>query len=446
MPKKQMITTPPPDSSPRLRDAAEAELARAPMSETPARTTPEIVHELQVHQIELEMQNESLRQAQVALEESRDRYLDLFEFAPVGYLTLSREGQIAAINLTGATMLGSERGKLLARRFANFLTEEDQGSWNRFFIAAWRQDGKQSGELTLRRQDGTLLPVSLTSLRVGSGEAAPTLNITLTDIAERRQAVRELQDANSRLEHLAAEQAAHLRELARELTRAEQRERDRLYEQLHDEMQPLLVAARLSLSSLGSGTPQAACLGVAAEACQHISQGIQVARSLSLQLSPPLIRERGLNPALESLCRWVKQNHGLEVDLRSGPDTEPDDVAVRLLCFNAVRELLVNVAKHAGAAEVNLTLVRGDHDSLRIMVTDRGRGFEPASIMIGSGLAGIARRLEMFGGSLKVSSQPGQGTEVTLSAPLGPVTGTGWQAGSPDRRKKDNDAQDTDRG
>src|SRR5258708_16755853 len=94
-----------------FRTLAEAKADRGPRVEAPARSADELLHELRVHQIELEMQNEELRRAQVALEESRDRYLDLYELAPVGYLTLTRETRIAAINLTGAALLGEDRGK-----------------------------------------------------------------------------------------------------------------------------------------------------------------------------------------------------------------------------------------------------------------------------------------------------------------------------------------------
>lgn len=257
-----------------------------------------------------------------------------------------------------------------------------------------------------------------------------------------------LRQAQVELENLAGEQAAHLRELAGELTHAEQRERDRLYELLHDEVQPLLVAARLSLSGLNPRTAQEDCLRVAAEACAHLSRIIQFARSLSLQLSPPLIRERGLNAALASLCQWLRDNHALEVELSSAPDAEPDDMTLRLLCFNAARELLLNVAKHAGTSCVSLTLRCADADTLCITVADHGRGFDPDGPHHGSGLASISRRLGMIGGILRVDSHPGQGTVATLTVPLRPITAAGWTPGSPDRRKGkgEGDAQDTDRG
>ncbi len=106
-------------NSKQLRQAAEAQLAHAPKLEPlPA---AELLHELQVHQIELEMQNEQLRQAQVALEESRDRHVDLYEFSPVGYLNLDHEGLINEINLTAATILKVERNRLPYRRFVQFV-------------------------------------------------------------------------------------------------------------------------------------------------------------------------------------------------------------------------------------------------------------------------------------------------------------------------------------
>ena len=102
-----------------LRANAETHLAHIPPMEASTHSVDELLHELHIHQIELEMQNEELRRAQIALEESRDRYMALYEFAPVGYLTLTGEGLIAEINLTGAKLLGVERKKLINHRFSN---------------------------------------------------------------------------------------------------------------------------------------------------------------------------------------------------------------------------------------------------------------------------------------------------------------------------------------
>ena len=125
-----------------LRTAAEARLVRAPSSKAQEQSAETLLHELQVHQVELEMQNDQLRASQLALEESRDRYAALYEFAPVGYLTLSRAGQITAINLTGCTLLGRERGKLLQHRFDFFVSPPDRDRWHIFFSCSLKQTGQ----------------------------------------------------------------------------------------------------------------------------------------------------------------------------------------------------------------------------------------------------------------------------------------------------------------
>jgi PAS domain S-box-containing protein len=174
-----------PDS---LRIEAEEQLIRAPLTDNPARSAEDILHELHVYQVELEMQNETLRQSQVTLEESRDRYVDFYDFAPVGYLTLSRDGLISEINLTGATLLGKERNKLMNRRFARFVAPEDIDLWQRHFMTVLQHDSKQICELEIRRDNGSRLHVQLDSLHLEKNDKAPVLRIALTDITERKQA------------------------------------------------------------------------------------------------------------------------------------------------------------------------------------------------------------------------------------------------------------------
>jgi len=119
----------------KLRDEAEGKLAHSPGTspEKKGQTPDQILHELQVHQIELEMQNEELRKAQLALEESRQRYADLYDFAPVGYFTFTPEALIKNVNLTGATLLGMARQKLVNRRFRSFIALSDFDLWDYHF-------------------------------------------------------------------------------------------------------------------------------------------------------------------------------------------------------------------------------------------------------------------------------------------------------------------------
>ena len=140
-----------------LRREAEKKIAESPeiQQDEGCSTHDQIVHELQVHQIELEMQNEALRDAQRALEESRDKYADLYEFAPVGYLILTKNAEIEEANLTCTTILGVSRGKLIKDRFRRFVAHEDLEIWDRYFISVLRSAEKQTGDLHLLKSDGS---------------------------------------------------------------------------------------------------------------------------------------------------------------------------------------------------------------------------------------------------------------------------------------------------
>lgn len=185
-----------------LRIKAKIKLANisSPSLEDYTDTPPEqLLHELQVHQIELEMQNEELRRAQVALEESHDRYVDLYEFAPVGYLTLNADSTIAEANLTVATMLGVERSKLIHRRFAQFLIPEDRELWYAHFLSTKQLGERQQCELTIRHADGSCLCMHVDSRRIEVDYAPTVLRITLTDISDRKHIEDTLRDRESQL-------------------------------------------------------------------------------------------------------------------------------------------------------------------------------------------------------------------------------------------------------
>jgi diguanylate cyclase (GGDEF)-like protein/PAS domain S-box-containing protein len=181
----------------RLRAAAEAQLSQNPSTVYSPAGAPaeEVLQELRVHEIELEMQNEELRRAQVALEESHHRYVDLYEFAPVGYLTLNHQALIAGANLTATGLLGEDRKKLLQRRFASSVAPEDRDRWGQCFAAMMRQDEPQSCELTLQRPDRTRFHARLHCRRVATEGDASSLRIALSDVTELKRTEEELRIA-----------------------------------------------------------------------------------------------------------------------------------------------------------------------------------------------------------------------------------------------------------
>lgn len=153
-------------------------------------------YELPQHQSEMEKQNEELLRSHSALEESRDRYAALYDFAPIGYLTLTHDGLIDEINSTALDLIGVERKKLLHHQFSVFVTAADADHWRLFFSTAKQNYQRQNTRLMLKRSDGTEFPVQLDCRRVINADKNPVLYITLTDITESQLAARALPEVD----------------------------------------------------------------------------------------------------------------------------------------------------------------------------------------------------------------------------------------------------------
>jgi PAS domain S-box-containing protein len=176
------------DSERSLRDDAEDQLASLPKhsSDLKGQTPEQLIHELQVHQIELEIQAEELKKSKLALEESRDKFLDLYDFAPTGILTISEKELIVEVNLTGSTLLGVGRSELVMTRFSKFVAPEDQDQWYWYITNLLRQEGKQCCTLRLKYAGGSAFPARLEGVRLGSGGIRTEARIAFSDITDMR--------------------------------------------------------------------------------------------------------------------------------------------------------------------------------------------------------------------------------------------------------------------
>ena len=152
-----------------------------------------------------------------------------------------------------------------------------------------------------------------------------------------------------------------------------------------------------------------------------MNAAIATTRSLSVDLSPPVLYDEGLVEAVHWLAAQMSQQHGLKVDVHAQSEEPVPSADLRVLLFQIVRELLFNVVKHAGVTEAVVALARVD-ESMHVEVSDRGRGFDVADTttteMYSHGLGRGKRRLELIGGRMLVESTPGQGTRVTLECPM----------------------------
>ncbi|MFH1999139.1 MAG: PAS domain S-box protein [Planctomycetota bacterium] len=161
-----------------------------------------LVHELQVHQVQLEMQNEELRRAQMELAESRDRYVELYDFAPVGYITVDSNDLILEANLTAGMMLGLERGKLITKRkFSDFVQRDAQDTWYMHRRSVFKSEGKQTCKLSLKKEDGTNFCGRLVSNYMGEKDGIPArCMIGILDITRQEAAEEALRKSHRKLE------------------------------------------------------------------------------------------------------------------------------------------------------------------------------------------------------------------------------------------------------
>jgi signal transduction histidine kinase len=216
-----------------------------------------------------------------------------------------------------------------------------------------------------------------------------------------------------------------LRALVGEITLAEQRQRRHLAKMLHDSLQQSLLGIQFQVSFLAEDNAPDPPTTIR-KIKELLAECLNAARSLTAELSPPLLQEEGLVTALEWLARWMGERHGLNVALEADADLPalPEDMHV--LLFESVRELVFNVVKHAGKRSASVVVRQEKRYQLHVTVSDDGHGFDSAALRQnshprdGMGLLSIRERIALLGGHMSVDSAPGQGCRVSLTVPLGP--------------------------
>jgi PAS domain S-box-containing protein len=282
-------------------------------------------------------------------------------------------------------------------------------------------------ETSLRGSNGSQMPVLL-SMRYLQVDDIPLICMVVTDLTEQKLAEEKLRSYGEafHLKNIELRQRAEqLSRLTSQLTLSEQRERQRLAKILHDHLQQLLVVARLGLETLcrqlGPGHRHSV-----ERIADLLKESLDTSRSLTAELCPPVLLESGLAKALEWLARWMKLKHGLDVELETDPGVMIQREPMNVLLFESTRELLFNVVKHGGVSKVRVQMLRVDAKTLQITVEDRGRGFDTKRLWNhdaaegGFGLFSIRERLSLLGGHFEVTSAPGEGTVIVLTAPLEP--------------------------
>jgi len=375
----------------------------------------QLVHELRVHQVELEMQNEELRCTQAELQATEALYFDLYELAPVGYLTLDEQGLILQANLSAATLLGQNRSSMLQQAFSRFVFPADQDSYYLRHQQLLTNPGAQSCELRMARADGTACWVNLTARADERPNGTTNVRLTLADITPQKQA----EQARHTMHRNLTEAHQNLRAMAADSEARREFERKHVAREVHDELGQVLTALRMNLSlmHIRFGALDADLLPQIESLKAQADRALAGVRNVATHLRPSGL-DLGLVPAIDWLCQEFVRNTGVECTFLVTDPTLSLDEARAVVLWRIVQESLINISRYARASEVNVCFAQRGPD-LWLQVRDNGCGFDldAVSRKPSFGLLGMRERVLVLCGHLTINSRPGRGTRLEVRIP-----------------------------
>ena len=355
------------------------------------------------------------KKAEAALRESEELYRNVYETAPLAFVLWDHDCRVTDWNTRAEELFGWLREEVLGRNFFDFLIPEGaRGQVEGVVESLLRgelpsqsinENVTKSGEIVLCEWNNTICYDD-------EGRVSGVISLAL-DITEREKAEERLLEYQSQLKSLASE-----------LSLAEERERRRLAVEVHDRISQSLGISKIRLDELRKSAPSKNIAEALLEVCNTLGQTITDSRTLTFELSSPVLYELGFEKAVAGwLTRQIEKKHGIATEFEDDGQDKPLEDDVRVLLFRNVRELLINVVKHAQAQKVKVTTAKVD-GQIYVTVEDDGVGFDPekteamAAETGGFGLFSIRERMEQLGGELQIVSEPGGGSRITIIAPL----------------------------
>ncbi len=448
---------PGPSARRKLRRAAEDRLREAgPVAGSPrfAAESARLLHELQVHQVELEVQNAELEEARERTEVLLERYTDLYDFAPIGYFTVDAHVRILEANLTGSALLGLERSRVLGAHLTRFVSPGAQTAFLAFLARVMAGAASQVREFVLRKQGGATFWANLqgapcpapdgegrgcrvavsdiTALVEAREEAQRVQALTVAnrhlkqEIVHRQAVEAELKESQQQQGRLLQESRAmqeQLRQLSHGILQAQEEERKRISRELHDDISQTLVNINVQLETLARSTSvdPAAFRARVLRTQRLVEASVETVREFARELRPSMLDDLGLIPALHSYLKDFSLRTGIRARLATFAGVEKLNNMRRTILYRVAQSALTNVARHAEASEVQVS-IRSLPDAVRMDIRDNGRSFDVERVMRTKrnrhlGLLGMRERGEMVGGTLTVLSAAGRGTTVRLQIP-----------------------------
>jgi PAS domain S-box-containing protein len=384
----------------------------------------------------LRHQHQVLRERARSLAESERRFRIMADELPLIVWVEGSDGSVVFVNKTGCEYFGLSEEEMAGERWQRLLHPDDRERYLGSYAPKLAAREPHQDQCRMRRADGEWRWVESFARPYYSpaGVFAGVVGAGL-DITERKAAEESLH-----LSHLElGRRSEQLARLTSQLTLTEQRERKRLAKVIHDDLQQLLVGATFSVERverrLIPSADTQALRDTLRSAGDLLAQAIGVARGLVGDLSPPILHDAGLPEALEWLARRMRQRFGLDVVLCLDQHASPAPEDVRSVVFDAAREALFNVVKHAGVKRAWLTL-SATAGRLRLVVEDQGAGFDAAARRedqgseAGFGLFSLRERLHLLRGDIDIGSTPGGGTTVVVTLALSGGTGPGDGGGA----------------
>jgi PAS domain S-box-containing protein len=423
--------------------------------QNPVPDAQRLLHESEVHQIELEMQNHELRESRVKMEALLEKFTDFYDFAPVGYFSINESGAIQEVNLTGATMLGIGRSLLINRRLPLFINSADRPGFLAFVGRIFARAGKHVCEASILRQDGTsfladIQGVSAVSVRESQkccwvvvsdmsalkqaeeaqrrADALATSNKELRREIIRRQAVEEsLKQSDQHQARLLEESHTmqeQLRHLSRQVLQAQEDERKRISRELHDVIAQTLTGINITLAALKKKvglSPKNFDRDI--ERTQKlVENSVNIVHQFARELRPAVLDDLGLVSALHSFLKTFTAQTGIHTHLTAFAGLEALDTPRRTMLYRVAQEALTNISQHARATQVEVTIEK-NAAGICMQIHDNGQSFNVEQILNTKGrnrlgMLGMRERLEMVGGHFEIESAPGKGTTVRAMIPF----------------------------